>query len=79
MSLRGFCDRTDTCWVAGVMIRAEVIFKMHGDRFRLPEVTQWTDREQVVGIRFGNPVHRLDRAAFRSAGRDAGGNRGSGA
>jgi hypothetical protein len=39
-------------FLAGVMIRVEVIFKVLGIAVRVPGVTQWTDRKQVIGIRF---------------------------
>jgi hypothetical protein len=34
------------------MIRVEVCFRFQGAMHRLPGVTQWTDRNQVAGIRF---------------------------
>jgi len=38
--------------VAGMMVRVEVILKVLGIPFRLPGVTQWTNRKHLVGIRF---------------------------
>ncbi len=52
LSLGGCRVRTAERFLAGVMIRVEVSFKVSGIPSRLMGVTQWTDRRNVVGIRF---------------------------
>lgn len=54
----GCCVRTELRFLAGVMIRVEVVFKIRGESFRIPGVTQWTDRKQTVGIRFIDMTER---------------------
>ena len=52
LSLGGCRVRTTDRFLAGVLIRVEISFKILGVAFRLPGVTQWTNRRDVIGIRF---------------------------
>ena len=52
LSLGGCRVHTQERFVAGMMVRVEVILKVLGIPFRLPGVTQWTNRKQLVGVRF---------------------------
>ena len=52
LSLGGCRIRTDQRFLAGMLVRVEVVFKILGTAFRLPGVTQWTDRGHLAAIRF---------------------------
>jgi hypothetical protein len=52
LSQGGCRVHTQDRFVAGMMVRVEVILKVLGIPFRLPGVTQWTNRKHLVGIRF---------------------------
>lgn len=65
LSLGGCRVRTKSRFLAGPMIRVEVCFRFHGAMFRLPGVTQWTDRNQAAGIRFLEmSARRVDALAY---------------
>jgi c-di-GMP-binding flagellar brake protein YcgR len=50
---RGGCRvRTRERFQAGTMVRIEILFTLSGVALRLPGVTQWTDRKNMLGIRF---------------------------
>ena len=52
LGLGGCRVRTEDRFLAGIMARLEVVFTVKGVSFRLTGVTQWTDRRNLVGIRF---------------------------
>ncbi|HEU5352095.1 MAG TPA: PilZ domain-containing protein [Terracidiphilus sp.] len=52
LGLGGCRVRTEDRFLAGIMTRLEVVFTVKGVNFRLTGVTQWTDRRNLVGIRF---------------------------
>ncbi|MGB7548407.1 MAG: PilZ domain-containing protein [Terracidiphilus sp.] len=52
LSLGGCRICTAERFLAGVMVRVEVEFKVLGIAFRLSGVTQWTNRDHLAGIRF---------------------------
>jgi c-di-GMP-binding flagellar brake protein YcgR len=52
LSLGGCRVHTTKPFLAGPMVRVEVIFKILGDPLRVPGVTQWTRRKEFLGIRF---------------------------
>ncbi|HUX44359.1 MAG TPA: PilZ domain-containing protein [Terracidiphilus sp.] len=68
VSLGGCRVRTRDLFVAGIMIRVEVDFKICGVPFRLPGVTQWTDRRNLVGIRFLEMAARHARELAEALG-----------
>jgi hypothetical protein len=52
LSLGGCQVRSEEKFLAGPMVRVEVVFKVLGEAFRVAGVTQWTRQKQWVGIRF---------------------------
>lgn len=52
LSLGGCRIRTAERFLAGAMVRVEVVFKVMGVAFRFCGVTQWSDGKHQVGIRF---------------------------
>lgn len=52
LSIGGCRIHTQDRFVAGMMVRIEVILKVLGMPFRLPGVTQWTNRKHLIGVRF---------------------------
>ncbi len=52
LSLGGCRIHAHDPFVAGMMVRVEVILKVLCIPFRLPGVTQWTNRKHLVGVRF---------------------------
>ena len=52
LSQGGCRVRTQDRFLAGMMVRVEVILRVLGMPFRLSGVTQWTNRQHLVGIRF---------------------------
>jgi hypothetical protein len=52
LCLEGCRIRTGERFLAGILVRVEVIFKVLGVAFRILGVTQWTDQRYVTGIRF---------------------------
>ncbi|MDE3186886.1 MAG: PilZ domain-containing protein [Acidobacteriota bacterium] len=52
LSQGGCRIHTQDRFVAGMMVRVEVILKLFGMPFRLSGVTQWTNRKHLVGVRF---------------------------
>lgn len=52
LSLNGCLMRTQERFVAGMLVRVEVAFKVRGFAFRFGGVTQWTDGRHLAGIRF---------------------------
>jgi c-di-GMP-binding flagellar brake protein YcgR len=52
LSLGGCQIRAETPFLAGPMVRVEIVFKVLGEAFRLAGVTRWTRQRQWVGIRF---------------------------
>lgn len=66
ISLGGCRVRTTDRFLAGIMARVEVCFSLKGVSFRLTGVTQWTDRRNVVGIRFLEMTARRTEALAES-------------
>lgn len=52
ISLGGCRIRTNDRFIAGILVRVEVAFKVRGIAFRFSGVTQWTDGRCLVGVRF---------------------------
>jgi hypothetical protein len=52
LCLEGCRIRTGERFLAGTLVRVEVIFRILGIAFRILGVTQWTDQRYVTGIRF---------------------------
>jgi hypothetical protein len=64
LSLSGCCLRAAERIPAGLMARVEVAFKARGLPFRFSGILQWTDGQQLVGIRFANvPARRREELA----------------
>jgi PilZ domain len=66
ISLGGCRVRTQERFLAGIMTRLEVVFTLKGVGFRLTGVTQWTDRRNLVGIRFLDMTTRRTDALAES-------------
>jgi hypothetical protein len=61
LSLTGCRLRTEERFLAGMLVRVEVNFKVKGLPFRFGGVTQWTDGRHQVGVRFVDvPQRRKD-------------------
>lgn len=61
LSLTGCRVRTEERFLAGMLVRVEVNFKVKGLPFRFGGVTQWTDGQHLVGVRFVDvPQRRKD-------------------
>jgi hypothetical protein len=61
LSLSGCRVRTEERFLAGMLVRVEVNFKVKGLPFRFGGVTQWTDGQHQVGVRFVDvPQRRKD-------------------
>ncbi len=52
LSLGGCQVRAEGQFLAGPMVRVEIVFKVLGDTFRIAGVTQWTRQRQWIGVRF---------------------------
>ena len=52
ISLGGCQVRSEGQFLAGPMVRIEVLFTVLGESFRIAGVTQWTRQKQWIGIRF---------------------------
>jgi len=52
LSLNGCRVRTRERFLAGILVRVELSFMVHGLAFRFCGVTQWTDGRNLAGIRF---------------------------
>jgi c-di-GMP-binding flagellar brake protein YcgR len=63
LSLGGCQVRAEQKFLAGTMVRVEVVFKVLGEAFRVAGVTQWTRQKQWIGIRFLD-VSERKRAAL---------------
>lgn len=66
LSLGGCRLRMEKKFLAGTMVRAEVNFKVCGVAQKLIGVTQWTDGDRVVGIRFVDMSERRASALAES-------------
>jgi c-di-GMP-binding flagellar brake protein YcgR len=61
LSLGGCCLHAKERFTAGSMARVEVNFKVRGLAFRFSGLTQWTDGQHLVGIRFVDvPLRRRE-------------------
>jgi hypothetical protein len=61
LSLTGCRLCTEERFLAGMLVRVEVNFKVKGLPFRFGGVTQWTDGQHQVGVRFVDvPQRRKD-------------------
>jgi len=58
LSLEGCRVQTGEHFLAGIQVRVEVSFKVHGLAFRFSGVTRWTDGRSLVGIRFVDMTSR---------------------
>jgi hypothetical protein len=58
VSLGGCCIRTETRFVAGNLAQVQVEMPIHGMLLRMGGITQWTSRNNLVGIRFIHPSQR---------------------
>ena len=58
ISLSGCRMRTHERFLAGMLVRVEVTFKVRGFAFRFSGVTQWTDGRHLVGVRFVDATSR---------------------
>jgi c-di-GMP-binding flagellar brake protein YcgR len=63
LSLGGCQIRAETPFLAGPMVRVEIVLKILGEVFRIAGVTRWTRQRQWVGIRFLD-VSERKRAAL---------------
>lgn len=52
LSIEGCRLRTGERFLAGILVRIEVTFTINGIAFRFSGLTEWTDDQNVVGIRF---------------------------
>lgn len=52
ISLGGCCVRTEKRFTDGALAKVEVAFDLHGMPQRMRGITQWTSRENQLGIRF---------------------------
>ncbi len=52
LSLGGCQIRSEKPFLAGPMVRVEVVFQVVGESFRIAGVTQWTRDREWIGIRF---------------------------
>jgi c-di-GMP-binding flagellar brake protein YcgR len=62
LSLGGCQVRAEKPFVAGPMVRVEIVFQVVGEAFRVAGVTQWTRQRQWVGIRFLDVSERKSAA-----------------
>jgi len=58
VSLGGCCIRMETRFVAGNLAQVQVEMPIHGMLLRMGGITQWTSRNNLVGIRFIHPSQR---------------------
>jgi len=58
VSLGGCCIRTATCFQAGNLVHVEVEIPIHGMLLRMEGITQWTTRNNLMGVRFIHPSQR---------------------
>jgi len=59
ISLGGCCVSTEKRFAAGALARVEVLFDLHGMPQRIAGITQWTGKNNQIGIRF---VHATPQA-----------------
>jgi hypothetical protein len=66
ISLGGCCIRTQKRFTEGALAKVEVTFALHGIAQRIGGITQWTGRENQIGIRFvyATPQTKNDFAAL---------------
>lgn len=58
VSLGGCCLRTKGHFLAGNLAQVEVEMSIHGMLLRMSGITQWTSRNNLVGVRFIHPSQR---------------------
>lgn len=58
VSLGGCCIHTASRFVAGNLAQVEVEMPIHGMLLRMTGITQWTSRNNLVGVRFIHPSQR---------------------
>jgi PilZ domain len=58
LSLGGCRLRLEKRFLAGTLVRVEVILQVRGSSLRIPGVTQWTDGKFLAGIRFVDMTQR---------------------
>ena len=63
LSLGGCQIRSQKPFLAGPMVRIEVVFRIVGETFRIAGVTQWTRQREWIGVRFLD-VSERKRAAL---------------
>jgi c-di-GMP-binding flagellar brake protein YcgR len=62
LSLGGCQVRADGQFLAGPMVRVEVLLRVLGETLRIAGVTQWTRQKQWIGIRFLDVTERKQAA-----------------
>lgn len=58
VSLGGCCIRTATCFQAGNLVHVEVEIPINGMLLHMEGITQWTTRNNLMGVRFIHPSQR---------------------
>jgi hypothetical protein len=66
ISLGGCCARTEQRFTAGALAKVEVRLDLHGVAQRIGGITQWTGRDNLLGIQFrhASPLARNQLAAL---------------
>ena len=62
LSLGGCQVRAEGQFLAGPMVRVEVLLRVLGETLRIAGVTQWTRQKQWIGIRFLDVTERKQAA-----------------
>jgi c-di-GMP-binding flagellar brake protein YcgR len=65
LSLGGCQIRAEGQFLAGPMVRVEVLFRVLGETLRIAGVTQWTRQKQWIGIRFLDVTERKRTALLQ--------------
>ncbi|MGB6192897.1 MAG: PilZ domain-containing protein [Terracidiphilus sp.] len=65
LSLGGCQIYAEKPFLAGPMVRVEVVFQVIGEAFRIAGVTQWTRGRQRVGVRFLDVSERKRNALMQ--------------
>jgi c-di-GMP-binding flagellar brake protein YcgR len=68
LSLGGCLVRAEGQFLAGPMVRVEVLLRVLGETLRIAGVTQWTRQKQWIGIRFLDVTERKQAALLHLIG-----------